>query len=237
VVTPFFPPDVYQTLLNCLPPARAYEDFAYKKHSNPDGQSNRQRFRLEHCSLTQLEPKQRILWTTIRNALGNTAVKEAVFDKLSQGLAYRFHCQPCEVNEKIAGFALPELFRETEGYVIAPHPDTRRKVVTMQIALAEDERQGELGTELYRRSVSPLSWLREPRGFEIVKRMPFLPNTAYAFVVLNTLRIKSWHGRCRLPASAGVRNSLLNIWYAKAEDANAEIAAENQRLSRKQRAA
>jgi hypothetical protein len=60
--------------------------------------------------------------------------------------------------------------------------------------------------------------------------MDFLPNTAYAFSVLNTFRLKSWHGRSTIPASLGERNSILNIWYAKPEDANTELIDENRWL-------
>ena len=135
------------------------------------------------------------------------------------------------------GFALPELFHESSGYRIKPHPDTRKKLVTMQIALPEDDNLTHMGTEFYRRSLRPGDWMREPRGFEVVKTMPFLPNTAYAFIVLNTMRLKSWHGRSTLTSASEVRNTLLNIWYQKAEHANTEIIAENQTLIEMQKAA
>jgi hypothetical protein len=96
----------------------------------------------------------------------------------------------------------------------------------MQISLAPDATQADLGTEFYQRSLNPAHWLREPRGFEIAKRPPFLPNAAYAFSVLNTLRIKSWHGRSSLASGCGVRNSILNIWYEKPEHANRDLIAE-----------
>ena len=149
-------------------------------------------------------------------------VKEAVYEKLRTGLAFRFGVEESEVNE-IDGYALPELFRELSSYRIAPHPDTRRKVVTMQISLPRDAAQSELGTEFYRRSLNPLHLMREPRGFEVVKCTPYLPNTAYCFSVLNNLTWRSWHGRSTLPRECGVRNSILNIWYQEASDGNLDI--------------
>src|SRR5262249_17242079 len=116
------------------------------------------------------------------------------------------------------------------GYAIKPHPDTRRKVVTMQIALPRDDSQRELGTEFYRRSLNPLTLTRAPHGFVIARTMDFLPNTAYAFSVLNTFRLKSWHGRSMIPVSLGERNSILNIWYENAEDANTDLIDENRWL-------
>jgi hypothetical protein len=118
------------------------------------------------------------------------------------------------------------LFHETQGYSIKPHPDTRKKVVTMQVALPGDDSQRDLGTEFYRRSLHPSDWLREPRGFQVAKRMPFLPNTAYAFSVLNTFSLKSWHGKTAIPGALGERNSLLNIWYQDPQHANRDLVAE-----------
>src|SRR5690242_6387426 len=41
VLPEFFPQDVYANLLSWLPAAEAYESFAYEKHSDQNGQSNR----------------------------------------------------------------------------------------------------------------------------------------------------------------------------------------------------
>ncbi len=144
----------------------------------------------------------------MREALGAIQLKRAIYAKLSTGLAFRFELPEADVN-KVPGYALPELFRELSSYRIAPHQDTRRKVVTMQISLPGDESQRELGTEFYRRSLNPLHMLREPRGFEVAKCTPFLPNTAYSFSVLNNISWKSWHGRSTLPGGCGVREQHL----------------------------
>ncbi len=225
VVREFFPDEVYQDLLRELPDTALYEPFGYGKHHAATGESNRLRFQLTRESLNRLDARGRTFWLTIRSVLGSVELKRLAFEKVAAGLAYRYSIDQADV-ASLPGFALPELFHERGGYAIAPHPDTRRKVVTMQIALPRDDSQRELGTEFYARSLKPASLIRPPRGFVIARRMDFLPNTAYAFAVLNTFRLKSWHGRTAIPAGLGERNSILNIWYAKVEDANAELAEE-----------
>ncbi len=124
----------------------------------------------------------------------------------------------------LEGYALPELFREFASYRIKPHPDTRRKVVTMQISLPRDDfSHPQFGTEFYRRSLNLLHLMREPNGFEIVKCTPYVRNSAYAFTVLNKITWKSWHGRSTLPAANIVRNTILNIWYLSQADANQDV--------------
>lgn len=219
-----FPPDLYREMLALLPGAALYEAFGYERHST-GGASNRGQFRLTDEAIGRLGGRQRSLWLGVRDALGAPEFKAAVFSKLQAGLAFRFGVDESEAGN-LPGYPLPELFRETSGYSIKPHPDTRRKVVTMQIALPPDGTQQDLGTQFYRRSLNPMHWLREPRGFEVVKQAPFLPNAAYAFTVINSLSLKSWHGRTTLDGRSGVRNTILNIWYAKAADANSDLVAQ-----------
>jgi len=225
VVRNVFPEDVYQQLLLNLPDDSLLEAFDYEKHHQADGHSNRKRFQMSNAHLDRLPRDRQGLWWAVRGALGSPELKQAVFQTLAPGLAFRYGVSPVAAKD-LPGFALPELFHETNGYRIAPHPDTRKKVVTMQIALPADNAHSHLGTEFYSRSLDPRSWLREPRGFEIAKRMPFERNTAYAFVVLNTFTLKSWHGRTTLGEQSVVRNSILNIWYAKAEHANLDLVRE-----------
>jgi hypothetical protein len=214
----FLPPDVYAEVVNRPLAADHYEAFAH-------GYKNRGRVRFDSDSLRRLPAAEQTLWFSIRSALGSVELKQAVFGKFAAALARRFGCDPAAA-PGLDGFALPELYRETEGYSIKPHPDTRKKVVTMQISLARDETQAELGTEFYRLSLNPGRWAPEFKGFEMVRRMPFSPNSGYAFVVFNTLQVRSWHGRSELPKGCGVRDSLLNIWYANPEHANRELVEE-----------
>ena len=222
VVSGLFPSSLYGQILECLPDPGLYEPFGYDRNAADAGGSSRARFRLVEDTLSRLPAGQQHLWRSIRDLFGSTWLKEIVYEKLSHGLAKRFGCNATEARF-LPGFPLPELFRETTGYRIKPHPDSREKVVTMQVCLSGDESLAALGTEFYRLSLSPRAWLREPRGFEVVKRMPFIPNSAYAFPVLNTLATRSWHGRSTLPPTAGIRNSLLNFWYRTPDRANKEL--------------
>src|SRR5579872_1320366 len=156
VVRGFFPADVYPAVLELLPDLASYRPFAYEKHCNPDGVSNRLHFGLSNGGLERLDPLRQPFWRTLRSVAGSTELKRLAFSKLAPGLALRYGVVQDEAAE-LPGFALPELFCESAGYAIRPHPDTRRKVVTMQIALPRDSRQRELGTEFYRRSFSPLA--------------------------------------------------------------------------------
>lgn len=224
-ITQFFPDAIYRRILADLPQDEYYSNCDVEKNRGYDGNINRSRLQLTDAQLDRLPKELQSFWFGVRDALGSPALKRAVFTKLAPGLAFRYGLS----NDAAAGveaFPRPELFREKKGFRIAPHPDTRGKVVTMQIALAADASQEHLGTGFYRRSFSPSAWMREPRGFEVAKRMPFSPNAAYGFVVLNTLTKRSWHGRETLDGDAGVRNSILHIYYAKRHHANADIVRE-----------
>jgi hypothetical protein len=235
-VTEFLPPDIYAAMLANLPPRDMYEPFQYHKHHLQDGSSNRRRFVFDNQWLLRLDQPRQELWFAVRSALGSAELRRAVYRKLAPGLTFRYGCDE-QGAASLPGYALPELFHEVSGYRIAPHPDTRKKVVTMQISLAADAEHAHFGTEFYRRSMQPAHWLREPRGFEVVRTMPYVPNAAYAFVVLNSLRLKSWHGRSTLPQNTVERNTILNIWYARPEHSNLDLVREHEALAARRLAA
>lgn len=211
------PPDVYSALLSHLPDPGQYAQSAERHHRGEAGGYVRSQFALTRTGLDQLPPAGRTLWRGVAAALTDPALKRAVFAKLAPDLAFRYGVPEDRVPD-LTGHARPTLYRETEGFEIPPHPDTRKKVVTMHLYLPADLTQTGLGTALYRRR--PLAW---PLGgwqgrFDKVKQFEFRPNSGYAFVVNNTLLKKSWHGRERLPEGAGVRNTLLNTFYTELRD-------------------
>jgi len=218
------PDDVYRKMLGLLPSNDFYEPFGYGDRANKQP-GRRKRLRLSNESIDRLPPPARRFWYTIRSVFGSAELKAAVFSKLAPALSERFRCAS-EQARGIPGFPLPELFREIPGYYIKPHPDTSKKIVTMQMALARDDSQANLGTEFYRLDLRPGALIRRPRLFRLVKRIPFLPNTVYAFAVKTSLRGGSYHGRSLLPEGSGVRDTLLNLWYETPHRANEDLLAE-----------
>ena len=205
-----FPADLYTQLLRSFPPDEIYDRAAERHYGN--GQHVRSMYALSHEHLARLPTEQQEVWRGVAAALTAPELKQSMYKKLARDLIFRYGVPESTVSD-LAGFTRPTLYRETEGFEIPPHPDTRKKVITMHLYLPTDQSQRELGTALYRRRL--LAW---PFGswhgrFEKVKQFPFLPNSGYAFVVNNKISRKSWHGREMLPPGAGVRNTLLNTFY------------------------
>jgi hypothetical protein len=141
-------------------------------------------------------------------------VERAVRNRLGDGLEIRARGDKLSGAADLKLVAKPVVYRDTDGYKIKPHPDTRKKVVTMQLYCPTDSSQEALGTTLYRASLKGLfhfgSYCLEP-----VKSIPFLPNVGYAFVVLkayHSLGKMSWHGRPRIDTDRP-RVSILNSFY------------------------
>ncbi|HJZ57797.1 MAG TPA: hypothetical protein VKE74_22750 [Gemmataceae bacterium] len=213
-LTDVLPPDVYWELLDHLPDPGLYAAAAERHYGDGVGNSVRWMFALTIAALDRLPGRQQALWRGVAAALSAPALKRAVYAKLAPDLAYRYAVPESAVPD-LAGYSRPTLYRETDGFEIPPHPDTRKKIVTMHLYLPADLTQLGLGTALYRRRVLALPFGDWRRRFVRVKQFPFRPNSAYAFVVNNTLTKRSWHGRERLPEGAGVRNTLLNTFYAE----------------------
>jgi hypothetical protein len=210
------PADVYERLLGCLPDPELYTH-AHERYAQGENNTVRSMYALTRENLAALSPFQQEPFGGVAAALMAPEVKRAMYTKLARDLAFRYGVPESQAGE-LAGYSRPTLYRETDGFEIPPHPDTRKKIVTMQLYWPADRSQLDLGTALYRRRL--LGW---PFGdwrnrFAKVKQFPFQPNSGYAFVVNNTLTHKSWHGREKLPTGSGVRNTLLNTFYETPRD-------------------
>ena len=150
----------------------------------------------------------------MRRVLSSAEVASALRAKLELG--FRIRSKKSGEGWPIPMHPRPVLYTDLDGYAIKPHPDTRRKVLTMQIYLPVDESQRELGTAIYK--VSPkgvFAW--KSYGLAKERTVPFLPNSGYAFVVIHpaySLLRASWHGREAISVPVEKpRLSILNTYY------------------------
>lgn len=201
----FFPADFYRDLVRSIP-TKGYDPIT--------GSGTRMALRLYGDNVEQIEPELRPAWAAVSAMLTSKEVEQAIRVKLHDGLEIRAHGDKVVNADSLRLVAKPVVYRDSDGYQIKPHPDTRKKVVTMQLYCPTDASQEALGTTLYRASLKGLmhvgSYCLEP-----VKTLPFLPNVGYAFVVLkayHSLTKMSWHGRPAIKADQP-RVTILNTFY------------------------
>jgi len=179
----------------------------------------RMALRLYGADVEKIDPVLRPIWSAVSTMLTSKRLERAIRNRLRDGLEIRARGDRIPDAENLKLVAKPVVYRDADGYQIKPHPDTRKKVVTMQLYCPADTGQEALGTTLYRASLKGLlhfgSYCLEP-----VKVIPFLPNVGYAFVVLKAYHSPtrmSWHGRSPIKTDQP-RISILNTFYVN-EDA------------------
>jgi hypothetical protein len=205
-----FPDQIFKQMLELLPDASAYTADNPRIHTREDGLVTRNILSLT-APLNHLPDGQRAFWSEIGAALTSPKLKDTVFSALSRDLSRRFRI-PTEQLGSVPVYPKPALVQDLGGYEIAPHRDTRSKIVTMQFYLPQDMSKAHLGTAVYRQRFFQLKNLLSLRNrFETVKQFSFAPNSGYAFAVGQ----RSWHGRDTVPMASGERNSLMLIYYAQ----------------------
>jgi hypothetical protein len=133
-------------------------------------------------------------------------IAEAMLAKFEPELRARFGDAMPEL------VAIPILYRDFPGYRIGIHPDTPKKIATLQFYLPEDESQIHLGTSFH---------CRASGGFVRHKTNSFLPNSAYAFVRTD----ESWHSVDELGPDEKVRNTIALTFYIKGQEYSSEPKA------------
>jgi hypothetical protein len=202
----FFPADFYRRLLRRFPDVDRFAGL------NGDGTRREYALYDERSDPGSAEGGE--IWGIVRRVLSSQEVATALRQKLDEG--FRIRAKGSGEGWPIPMHPRPVLYTDLDGYAIKPHPDTRRKVLTMQIYLPADETQRELGTAIYK--ISPMgvfAW----KSYGLVKdrTVPFLPNSGYAFVVIHpaySLLRSSWHGREAISVPVEKpRLSILNTYY------------------------
>jgi hypothetical protein len=202
----FFPADFYARLLQSFPDVDRFAGL--------NGDGTRREYALYDERSDPGSEESRELWSIVRRVLASTEVASALREKLEEG--FRIRSKRSGEEWPVPMHPRPVLYTDLNGYAIKPHPDTRRKVLTMQIYLPSDDSQRELGTAIYK--ISPMgvfAW--KSYGLVKDKTVPFLPNSGYAFVVIHptfSLLRSSWHGREAISVPVEKpRLSILNTYY------------------------
>jgi hypothetical protein len=202
----FLPNDFYARLLEAFPDVERFAGL--------NGDGTRREYPLYDERSDPGSEEGREIWGIVRRVLSSPEIASSLREKLDEG--FRIRAKGSREGWPIPMFPRPVLYTDLDGYAIKPHPDTRRKVLTMQIYLPADDTQRELGTTIYKISPTGLfAW--KSYGLAKEKTLPFLPNTGYAFVVIHpaySLFKASWHGReaIRVPVNKP-RLSILNTYY------------------------
>ncbi len=202
----FFPSDFYVRLVQRFPDVDRFAGL--------NGDGTRREYALYDERGDPGSEESRELWSIVRRVLVSGEVASALREKLDEG--FRIRAKRSGEGWPVTMHPRPVLYTDLNGYAIKPHPDTRRKVLTMQIYLPSDDSQRELGTAIYK--ISPMSvFAWKSYGLVKDKTVPFLPNSGYAFVVIHpafSLLRSSWHGREAISVPVEKpRLSILNTYY------------------------
>jgi hypothetical protein len=197
-----FPPDVFAAMIANLPDARFYRPLRGRHNVNvlPDGRCTRLKFELLGEYTTHLPPPQRAVWREVGEALHDRRIRDAFVERFAPAFERRFGASFRDVGL----MPLPNLIRDYPGYSIGIHPDTMRKVVTVQFYLPQDARASHIGTVFHTRG--------SDGAFARARQMQFRPNAGYAFPVA----ADSWHSVDTLDDSVPERNSLMLTYYLDA---------------------
>jgi hypothetical protein len=203
-----WPTDIYKDVLRLLPPHDLYEPLNIKEWANAAGVSTRDKCYLPEI-VERMDPQRASFWHQVWLALTAESLKQVVFRKLKKDIALRLGVHDDDVDKADASVHI-SLARDIEDYRIKPHPDGQPAIVTAQFYLPVDMSQQDLGTSFYVER-APLRRLFLGQ-YEEVKRMQFLPNSGYFFAVNDLPGCRSLHGREKIRAGAGVRNTMLVRW-------------------------
>jgi hypothetical protein len=201
----FFPADFYRDLIRSVP-TEGYDPITTT--------GTRMALRLYDENIAKIDPALRPAWAAVSTMLTSSGIERAIRNRLQDGLEIRARGDKVPSADDLQLVAKPVIYWDRDGYQIKPHPDTRKKVVSMQLYCPADISQEALGTTLYRASLKGLFHFGS-YCLEAVKTIPFLPNVGYAFVVLkayHSLKKMSWHGRPPIE-TIQPRISILNTFY------------------------
>jgi hypothetical protein len=194
-----FPATVYAAMTAAMPSVDEYRRLPgrHRENVHPDGTLTRVKLDLFPEYIRHLDSDRRPIWEVVGRALASAELRSALIRRLAPGLARRFG----KNYAKVGMYPVPILTRDSPGYRITPHTDTKWKGMTVQIYLPRDASAHHLGTIFHGRA--PSGQLTEAR------RMRFVPNCGYAFAVGGD----TWHSVDPVGEEVAARDSILLTYF------------------------
>jgi hypothetical protein len=194
-----FPDDIYAAMIREMPVGRDYRALPGRNNVNilEDGSATRVKIDLFPEYIRNLPAQKRDIWDVVGRALCSNEVRDAFVRRLAPGLERRFGSNYRDVGL----FPIPILTRDVPKYRITPHTDTQWKGITVQFYLPPDDSTEHIGTIFHERL---------PDGsMPKTAKMPFLPNTGYAFAVGSD----TWHSADPVGPEVTTRDSILHTYF------------------------
>jgi hypothetical protein len=194
-----FPDDIYAAMMREMPVAADYRALPGRDNVNilDDGTATRVKIDLFPEYIRKMPAQKRELWDIVGRALCANEVRDAFVRRLAPALERRFGSEYRDVGM----FPIPILTRDVPKYKITPHTDTKWKGITVQFYLPPDDTTSDIGTIFHDKL---------PDGsMPKVKKMPFLPNSGYAFAVGSD----SWHSADPVGPHVKTRDSILHTYF------------------------
>ncbi len=198
VLASVFPAALYSAMLDAMPVAGDYRPMSGRsKYTRTRGGDTRTKIDLFPEFIRHLPRAKRPVWSLVGRALRSSELREAFRQRLAPGLERRFGSR----SRTLGMYPTPTLTRDTAGYRIGIHPDTRSKAMTIQLYLPRNRALDYVGTVFHKRATDG--------GFERALRMPFVPNTGYAFAVGSD----TYHSVDTLGPEVATRDSILLTYF------------------------
>jgi hypothetical protein len=194
-----FPDDIYAAMIREMPDANDYRALPGRNNINilEDGSSTRVKIDLFPEYIRNFPERKRDIWEVVGRALRASKVRDAFVRRLGPALQHRFGSNYRDVGM----FPIPILTRDVPRYRITPHTDTRWKGITVQFYLPRDASTEHIGTIFHEK--------RPDGSLPKVCKMPFLPNTGYAFAVGSD----TWHSADPVGPEVKTRDSILHTYF------------------------
>lgn len=194
-----FEPEVYAEILHRLPADQAMDEIDHGDARLPDGRVTRRLLDLSEETLPRFSAADQPFWREMRSAWTSPALLSALQTKFGATLRRRFGADMPDM------VLTPMFLRDEPGYFIRVHPDSPKKVATMQFYFPADDSQRHLGTTFHR---------KDGDDYPEIKTNVFAPNAAYAFARTD----QSWHSVKPIGAGERTRNSLALIMFIRGEE-------------------